>query len=652
MSGIVGLFHRSGESAGLMPVERMIDAVRHRGPDRQAALCAGPAGLGHAMLWTTPESINEVLPYRQKQSGLVITADARIDNRDELIRELGMEIPGRDISDSEIILRAYEKWGNDCPTKLIGDFAFAIWNERRQEFFCSRDPMGIKCVYYFVSPTLFAFGTEIKAICALPGVPVRLNETRVLDYLANLFDDREITFYEDIRRLPAASSVVVDRQSVKLSRYWNLDPQKELKLRSDGEYTEAFKACFSECVRARLRSAYPVGSALSGGLDSSGIACAGRQMLPPSQPMHTFSLIFPSLPPELLKLIDERSYIDDVLKLGGFEPHFIRADELSPMKDVEKVHRHLDEAYFESNLYLHWAMYETANRHGVRIFLDGLDGDTTISHGYEYLADLVVGLRFPTIWREQRLLSERLGIPGRRIVREFCIKPFCPTWVYTAWRRLHGRPDGGYLMPTLLSEPFKERLQYEARMKSMVVTSRSCMRTAREKHWEMMNFALYAHALEVADKASAAFSVEARYPFFDRRILELCLSLPASQKLSHGWSRLILRRAMSGVLPESVQWRVTKANLSPNFYTRLLDGDRQVLEDVILTDGATIEPYVDLAALRRAYDEYGANPLKRHDDSVNVFAAVNLAIWLRTTGLTPADSKCLKSNTSDILHTV
>jgi asparagine synthase (glutamine-hydrolysing) len=638
MSGIVGLFHRDGEPAAQTSVERMIEAVRHRGPDRQAALCSGPAGLGHAMLWTTPESLSEVLPQRQEHSGFVITADARIDNRDELIRELGMEAPNRNVSDSDIILKAYEKWGNDCPARLIGDFAFAIWNERQQEFFCSRDAMGIKCLYYYISPKLFAFGTEIKGIRALPNIPARLNETRVLDYLANLFDDREITFYRDIRRLPAASTLIVGRQSLKLRKYWSLDPQRELKLKSDGAYTEAFQACFSECVRARLRSAFPVGSALSGGLDSSAIACAGRQMLPPSEPMHTFSLIFPSLPEELLKRIDERSYIDDVLKRGRFEPHFIRADELSPLRDMERVHRHLDEAYFESNLYLHWAMYETANRHGVRIFLDGFDGDTTISHGYEYLADLVVGLRFPTLWRERRLLAQRLGISGWRIMREFCIKPFCPTWVYTAWRRLHGRPSGAGIMPTFLSEPFKQRLQYEARLKSMVVTSRSCMRTAREKHWEMMNFALYAHALEVADKASGAFSVESRYPFFDRRLLELCLSLPASQKLGQGWSRLILRRAMSGVLPESIQWRFTKANLSPNFYTRLLEGDRPVLEDVILTDGSTLEPYVDIEALRSAYRAYDANPLNRHDDSVNIFAAVNLAIWLRTAGLTPADS--------------
>ena len=615
-------------------LDLMVDVIRHRGPDSQAVWCAGVAGLGHAMLWTTPESLNEVLPAFEPASGLAITADARIDNREDLIRELRLGGRQADITDSSIILKAYEKWGEDCPSHLIGDFAFAIWNERRQQFFCARDAMGIKVLYYYLSPTLFAFGTEIKALCALPEIPARLNELRVLDYLANLFDDREITFYREIRRLPAASALVVDREGNRLSKYWSLDPKKELKLANDEEYTEAFRECFAESVRGRLRSAFPVGSALSGGLDSSAIACLARRELNASQPIHTFSLIFPSLPEKLLADIDERNYIDDVLQLGGFQPHFVRADELSPLQDLGSVHRHLDEAFFEGNLYLHWGMYDTANRQGVRVFLDGTDGDTTISHGFEYLADLTRYLRLPTLRREGRLLSQHLGYSTRQIFREFCIKPLCPTWMFSAYRRLHGRPANAGVLRTFLAEPFKTRLRYEARIKSMVITKRSCTRSAREKHWEMMNFPLYAHALEVADKASAAFQVESRYPFFDRRLLELCLSLPASQKLGQGWSRLILRRAMAGVLPDSVRWRPSKANLSSNFYTRLLESDRALLDDVILNDSSTLEPYVDTAALRQAYDAYYANPLGRHEDSMNIFAAVNLAIWLRTAGVT------------------
>ncbi len=298
MSGMVGVFRRDGAPVQDKLVETMAATLAHRGPDGLSVVCAGPAGLGHTMLWTTPESLHEVLPCQHRASGLIITADARIDNRDELIAELGLESGHPAITDSELILEAYHKWGQDCVQKLLGDFAFAIWDPRQEQFFCARDPMGVKCLYYFASDTLFAFGSEIKALCCLEEVPKRLNELRILDYLANIFDDRAITFYKDIYRLPPASTLLVTRRQQKIAKYWSLDPKRELKLKSDEEYTEAFRDCFVRSVRDRMRSAFPIGSALSGGLDSSSIACVARRInesQASGAPLHTFSLIFPVL---------------------------------------------------------------------------------------------------------------------------------------------------------------------------------------------------------------------------------------------------------------------------------------------------------------------------------------------------------------------
>lgn len=635
MSGLVGLFRRDGAPVREPDLNRMVSAISHRGPDRRGVLCRGSMGLGQAMLWTTPESMRETLPRMEDSLGLAITADARIDNRDELIEALSINAPAAEITDSDLILHAYRKWGDQCPAMLIGDFAFAIWDDRMRRLFCARDPMGIKGFYYFASASTFAFGSEIKGLLSAAGVPSRLNELRVLDYFANFFDDRAITFYKDIYRLPASSTLTVSANQLRIARYWEWDASRELKLKSDEEYTEAFRDCFTRCVRARMRSAFPIGSALSGGLDSSSIACLTRQHLDTTQPLHTFSLIFPSFPEKILRHIDERTYINDVLASGGFEPHFVRADELSPLGKVRDVQRHLDEAFFEGNLYLHWAMYEVAHRNNVRVFLDGLDGDTTVSHGYEYLADLALHLKWKTLRKEGRLLSANLGMSTGQIIRDFCIKPFCPTWMYTAWRTLRGRHPSAGVLPSLLADGFKQRQGFDQRARALIHTKRSCLRNAREKHWEMINFPLYAHALEVADKSSAAFQVEARYPFFDRRILELCLSLPARQKLSDGWTRSILRRAMKGVLPETVRWRPSKANLSPNFYTTLLDRDRQLLDSVIFGDASELEPYVNISSMRQAYEAYSQSPLARHDESVNLFSAVNLAIWLKTAGVRP-----------------
>ena len=203
-------------------------------------------------------------------------------------------------------------------------------------------------------------------------------------------------------------------------------------------------------------------------------------------------------------------------------------------------------------------------------------------------------LKWRTLAKERRLLAANLGMSPKQVLRDYCIKPFCPTWVFSAWRRLHGRRSEAGILHSFLSDGFKQRQGFDERVRSLIHTRRSCLRTAREKHWEMIHFPLYQYALEVADKSSAAFQVEARYPFFDRRLIELCLSLPARLKLGQGWTRLILRRAMEGILPESVRWRPNKANLSPNFFYRLVDRDQQMLKSVILEDPSEIEPYLDI----------------------------------------------------------
>ena len=268
MSGIAGIFSRSGQPVDATVLERMVALLSHRGPDGSGCWHEAQAGLGHRMLWTTPESLNEKQPWSELDC--TIAADARLDNRAELIRKLALDFRSEDdCPDSRLILLAYAMWGKECAKYLLGDFAFAIWDARTQEFFCARDPIGVKPFYYFLTEKQFGFASEMKAILATPQVPKRLNEEWLLAFFvpgaADL--DKTSTFFQDIQRLPPAHSLVVSSRSYSLSCYWALDPDREIRLKSDQEYAEAFRECFTEAVRSRLRSAYLVGSTLSGGLD-------------------------------------------------------------------------------------------------------------------------------------------------------------------------------------------------------------------------------------------------------------------------------------------------------------------------------------------------------------------------------------------------
>lgn len=637
MSGIAGIFLKHGAEVRSEELACMANSLKHRGPDGIGIWHEGPVGMLHCSLHTTPESLLEKLPASNSHRTAVITADARIDNRAELIESLDLAEPHSHITDSELIRAAYEQWGPGCVNHLVGDFVFVIWDVRNQQIFCGRDPMGVKALYYFDSPHLFAFASEIKSLLCVDGVPRQLNEIRVADFLVNLFEDREITFYKGIKRLPSACTLTVSRRKTTSSRYWTLDPQREIRLGSDVEYAEAFRDLFTQCVRSRLRSAFPVASTLSGGLDSSAIACLSAKLLAPrGEALHTISAIFPDVPEQDLAAIDERRFIQSALATGNFIPHYIRADLMSPMRQNERMHYHLDEANLAPNLYMHWAMFEEASRNGVRVLLDGFDGDTTVSHGFARLHELMFSLRWMTLASEVRMLRDNLlpGSPLHRVFLNLCIKPVAPVWAFALKRVLTGRFEEVHGNTTLIEPNFAREIGIRERVKRYYRPRGIRPHTSRESHLEGISDGLYAIALENADKGAAAFGLEVRYPFFDKRLVEFCLALPADQKYARGWNRVVFRRSMEGILPPDIQWRPKKGNLSSNFYRNLLEQEKSTVEEILASsDPPAFSSFVDKAAMQSAYQRFRSEPAKEGGRGVQLFAAANLALWMRQTSL-------------------
>jgi len=353
MSGIAGVYCLDGRSVDRVVLERMAASLAHRGPDGRGIWTQGSVGFCHLMLWTTPESLHEQLPLAHQPGSLALTADARIDNRDELIARLGIQPRERQITDSELILGAYDKWGERCPEKLLGDFTFTIWDGRKQEIFCARDHFGVKPFYYYYSDSLFAFASEIKALLCLEEIPRRLNETRVADYLGRTAIDPAHTFYQGIEALLDAHSMAVGHAGRAVRRYWALDPSRELRLASDAAYAEAFREHFTQAVHSRLRSPFAVGALLSGGLDSSSIVCVARDLLGDhaGQRFHTFSAVF-----DYLTQCDERLFINAVVAMGGLEPHYVIGDQLNPWADIDVVLQQQEEPFESPFLFLRRAL--------------------------------------------------------------------------------------------------------------------------------------------------------------------------------------------------------------------------------------------------------------------------------------------------------
>src|SRR5262245_47354052 len=623
MSAIAGLFQRDGRPLEAATLKPMVAALAHRGPDAVDIWCEGPIGLAHGLLLTMPEGSDPRQRLVSTEDRLVLSADARLDNRSDLIVALGLaEHASGKISDDELILSAYGRWGDHAPEHLLGDFAFAVWDSRRRTLYCARDRMGVRPFYYFASPRTFAFASEIKGLLALPEVPRRLNEARVADHLGATVTDKTSTFYQDILRLPPGHCLSVGPETLGQRRYWALDPTHEVRHESDRAYADAFRAHFLDAVRCRLRAVAPVGSTLSGGLDSSSVACVARELLRENAGgrLHTFSAVFPGLPQA-----DELRLINAVVRDGKVVAHHLRGDVVDPFADLPGPLPYMDEPSYSTVTLLYRSLFRQARQHGVRVLLDGLEGDTTVSHGTAYPLELARTGRWMALATEVTAFARMGQVSSGRLLWQ-TVRPLAPQWMRRLRRRLRRQePRDVVLRPDLV-----QRTGLEERLDALREDWRTGGRTARQDHWRRINSPLVTQAIESVGASASVFSIEPRHPFLDSRLLEFCLALPGRQTLRHGATRVVMREAMAGFLPEEVRWRPGKANLRAIIPHALGTAGPTVLGSVLEREAEVLSAYVDVAALRVTCDRFVHTGDPAY--ALAVWKAVTFAAWVRHRG--------------------
>ncbi|MCA9969999.1 MAG: lasso peptide isopeptide bond-forming cyclase, partial [Anaerolineales bacterium] len=544
---------------------------------------------------------------------------------------------------------------------LVGAYAFAVWDAPRRALLLARDHVGLRPLYYHLTPQRLLFASEIKGLLAAPDVPRRLNALQVGYFLSVYVGDNRLTFYEDIVRLAPAHTLQVTAAGEEARRYWALDPTQALRL-SDAEAAEAFRAQFMEAVQARLRSAFPAAVLLSGGLDSSSVAVAAQalQAQAGQLPLATVSATYPRV-----TAADESAYIDAVLATGQFTSHRVAMDAVSPLGDAERVQWLGDEPVMSPTFYIAWNLMRAAAQQGARVVLDGVDGDTTVSHGNAYLAELARAGRWADFAREAQALAgheglapvaqsihqyglpylrelardwrwgafrrgvdglaTHLAVPRGYLWRNYGLRSAVPPGLLQAWRRARGKTAVARpARPTLVRADFARQHGLAERM----AEPETAVASARADHFVTLSSNLLPSAFELADRAATAFGVESRHPFADRRLMALCLALPGEQKLRDGWVRYVLRQAMAGLLPDVVRWRGGKTRNSPAFTDSLIRFEQARLDAMLQTPPEELRPFVDMAALAEMYRRY-----RRHadpQDEMLVWQAATLAMWLQS----------------------
>lgn len=585
MSGICGVLREGGQLADAGEIAGVLAAMAARGPDRSGAIADGPAALGHALLATTPEAVHEPMPLRHDQSGCIITADVRLDNRDELIAMLGLDARARAIGDGELVLHAYLRWDTECAAHLLGDFAFAIWDPRCQRLLCVRDHVGMRqLIYAHLSGQLFAFATDVEALLRHPDVPVRINEARIADFLEDMEAiDLTSTFFGDLYRLPPAHALVIEEGRLRCWRYWQLTPGPVIRRSNDAAYEEAFLEVFTEAVRARLRAPGPVGAMLSGGIDSGSVTVVAARLLAEAgaPPLATFSAIDPD--PDC----PESRGIRDSLGIGHIAPHVIAlGDDESLHAEVVRLTEDSIEP-FDAHMVMIRALYLAAQRNGIRVMLDGVAGDTSLPAG-DMIAHHLARGRVREAWREARA-QERFwngAINADRAFRGALKRVLVPGSLRKLRRERYERAQS-YLAEaeSPVNPALAARIDMPARRRAHyrhIRIDHDCSPANQALRMLHPNIIV---ARERYDRVASVHGIEPRDPFLDIRVLAFCLSLPAEQLHGDGWPKLILRRVMRGALSDSVLWKTGRHHVGwryVNHYVSpsLYDGDSKALAEL------------------------------------------------------------------------
>ena len=617
MCGICGIVSL-GRPAEVETVAAMARQLDHRGPDGDGEYDEHGVALGFRRLAIIDLSDAGRQPFRSEDGRMQLLHNGEVYN----YRELRCELEGRghrfrSATDTEVVLAAYREWGERCVERFNGMWSFALWDSERQRLFCSRDRFGVKPFYYRYAEGRFVFASELKAFRADPATRLEVNASVVRDYLEQgWIEHTEETFYHGISKLPAAHSLTLDESGVRLRSYWRL----EVRDQADGDPAEQVRELFLDSVRLRLRSDVPVGTCLSGGIDSSAIACGVDRLLRteaesaravgPRQ--KTFTAYFADAG------FDERPYAEAVVGQTGAAAHWVTFDDDDLVESLPAIVEAQDEPFGSTSIVAQWNLMRAAREAGLKVMLDGQGADEIFAgyHGYfgAYFADLLLHGRLGELRAEMGAYRALHGVSSR-VAAVALARPFLPERVKRIARsRLKGAAP--LLHPELRraggsgsqnGSVFPDRLR---RQLELILTRRGLPELLRYE-----------------DRNSMAHSLEARVPFLDYRLVELLFSLDGGQLIERGRTKAVLRRALGDLLPPVVRDRVDKLGfVTPE--GRWLRGKLgELAGDVFASQAFANRGFVDAGAARRRLERHRRGELEA---GFELWRALNVELWART----------------------
>ncbi|WP_312304235.1 asparagine synthase (glutamine-hydrolyzing) [Chryseobacterium sp.] len=539
MCGIAGIIYKDGTSVTKEILIKMTDKMLHRGPDAEGFYIKENLGFGHRRLAIIDPSNSANQPFLLNNK--VLTFNGAIYNYIELRTELEKEgYSFSSNSDTEVLIASYDFWGEKCVERFNGMWAFAIFDAEKNKIFCSRDRFGVKPFYYYTDEKKMIFASEIKPILEIESI-TEVNIQVMVQFIAvNLTEQTHETFFKDIYKLPGSHNLVycLDTNTFEIYQYYDIKFHKEISELNLEESVKLFQQELERSVKLRLRSDVKIGTALSGGLDSSYLAAVASNIYSEKTEQKLNVISVGSENPGN----DESSYSKIVSNHLLLNQHLIYPDKKVFEENMLKVITMQEEPFQGLSIYMQSFLMSETHKSGIKVLLDGQGADEILLGYSRYTAayirnhNLSKNINFLLKIRSHYDISMLKGILSYLYFSVFFIRKL----------RILFRGRG-------LKTKYRKNIDFTL-MKNLTKSYSNIFKMQRiELFWAQIP-----ELLRFEDKNSMAFSVETRLPFLDYKFVETCLSINNHFKIHQGWSKYILRRSMMGKLPDTITWRKRK----------------------------------------------------------------------------------------------
>jgi asparagine synthase (glutamine-hydrolysing) len=612
MCGIAGIISFRGGPEQIHArelVRNMCSLQKHRGPDDDALYSDANASMGMTRL-AILDLRKGLYPLSNENGNLHLFYNGEIYNYPELLSQLtpsGHQYGS--MTDGEVIVHGFEQWGPGCFTKLNGMWAFALWDSKNQKLTLARDHFGIKPLYYYIDEKQLAFSSEIRALLSLPFVRVKPNENCIYNFLVDgRLDYTEETFFDGIYSLlPGHCATAKLDGSFEKSTYWEM-PQVSETVNDDdmAEATERVRELFVDAVRIRLRSDVPVGTCLSGGLDSSAIVSVVTELKEEDKKsvggrLQGFSAIFPGYS------VDESHFINTEVQATGTESHVVSPTALELWRDLTELVRTQEEPVGGASQYAGWRVMQLAKAHHVPVLLNGQGGDEIFAGYPEYL-----GFYVKDLFKRRKIMTAfKEGFSSLDLTARMF--PFLFTY-HRKLKRIVKDCMNPAFSAKFNNDPGRRRVDFGSSLAQM-------LRSDVTRH-------VLPSLLRYEDRNSMHFSIEVRLPFLDPRLVEYVASLPVDFKIRDGWTKRIFREAMRGTLPEEIRSRRDKIGYeTPQrswFVGELADNI-----EALLSNKMRASKYVERSEVLALFRSLRKKDKISRLDAEFLWRCINLELWLR-----------------------